>query len=80
MVEGGSYWVVKHSSNICGNYDEDIKVMVQLRKVAQTEKCCIKIIVGDVLLYGITAEHLLAYFQTVIGVLKHHRATQKMKK
>ena len=39
-----------------------------------------KIIVYDVLLYGITAEYILAYFRTVLDFLKHHRATLKLKK
>ena len=39
-----------------------------------------KIIVGDVLLYGYTAEQILAYFRTVLDFLKHHRATLKLKK
>ena len=38
------------------------------------------IIVDDVLLYGHTAEYLLAYFRTVLEVLKHYRATLKLKK
>ena len=37
-----------------------------LKNVAYT------IIVDDVLLYGITAEHIIAYFRTVLDVLKHH--------
>ena len=39
-----------------------------------------KIIVDDALLYGCTAGQLLAYFITVLDVLKHHRATLKLKK
>ena len=38
------------------------------------------IIIDDVLLYGYTAEQLLAYFRTVLDVLKHHHATLKLKK
>ena len=39
-----------------------------------------KIIVDCVLLYRRTAEQLLTYFRTVLDVLKHHRATLKVKK
>ena len=39
-----------------------------------------KIIVDDVLLYGRTADQLLAYFRTVLDVLKHHHTTLKLKK
>ena len=38
------------------------------------------IIIDYVLLYGYTAEQLLAYFRTVLDVLKHHHATLKLKK
>ena len=38
-----------------------------------------KIIVDDVLLYGRTEKHLIEYFRTVLEVLKHHRATLKLK-
>ena len=38
-----------------------------------------KIIADDVLLYGCTAQQLLAYFRTVLDVLKHHRDTIKPK-
>ena len=38
-----------------------------------------KIIVDDLLLCGSTAEQILAYFITVMDVLKHHRATLKLK-
>ena len=39
-----------------------------------------KIIVDDVLLYGRTATQLLAYFITVLDVLKHKPATLKLKR
>ena len=39
-----------------------------------------KIIFGDVLLYRCTSRQLLDYFRTVLDVLKHHRATLKLKK
>ena len=39
-----------------------------------------KIIVDDVLLYGCKAKQLLVYFRTVLGVLKQHSATLKLKK
>ena len=39
-----------------------------------------KIILDGVLLYGRTARQILAYFRTVVGVLKHHRTTLKLKK
>ena len=32
------------------------------------------------LLYGRTSEQLLAYFRTVVEILKHHRATLKLKR
>ena len=38
------------------------------------------IIVDNVLLYGRTSEQLLAYFTTVLDVLKHQPATLKLKK
>ena len=38
-----------------------------------------KIIVDDVLLYGRTADMILDYFITVLYILKHHRATLKLK-
>ena len=39
-----------------------------------------KIIVEDVLMYGRTSEQFLAYFRTVLDVLKKHRAKLKLKK
>ena len=39
-----------------------------------------EIIVDDVLLYGRTSDKLLAYFIIFLDVLKHYRATLKMKK
>ena len=39
-----------------------------------------KNIVDDVLLYGHTAKQFLSYFRTFVNVLKHHRATIKLKK
>ena len=39
-----------------------------------------KIIFDYMLLYRRTSEQLLAYFRTVLDVLKHHRATIKLKK
>ena len=39
-----------------------------------------KIIVDYVSIYGRTDEQLLAYFITVLDVLKHHRNTLKMEK
>ena len=35
---------------------------------------------GDMLVYGRTSEHLLAYFRTVLDVLKHHYYTLNTKK
>ena len=40
----------------------------------------IKIIVGDLLLYGRTDEQLLDYFRRVLDVLKNHSATLKLKR
>ena len=42
------------------------------------EKWRIKIIVNDVLLYGRTYRQLMAYFITLLDVLKHHCATLKL--
>ena len=39
-----------------------------------------KIIFGDMLLYGCTARQILAYCISVLGVLKPHSATLKLKK
>ena len=39
-----------------------------------------KVIVDDMLLYGITTRQLPSYFRTVLDVLKHHRATLKLKR
>ena len=38
-----------------------------------------KIIYDNVLLYGRTSEQLIDYFRAVLDVLKHHRATLKLK-
>ena len=38
-----------------------------------------KIFVYDLLLYGRTSKQLLACFRTVFSVIKHHRATLKLK-
>ena len=35
------------------------------------------IIVDDVVMYGLTAKKILAYFRKVLDVLKHHHATLK---
>ena len=51
-----------------------------LSKERGFENVASKNIVDDVLLYGRTAGKILAYFRTVLDVLKHHRATLKMKK
>ena len=39
-----------------------------------------KIVVGDVLLYGNTAEPVLDFFITFLYLLNHHHATLKLKK
>ena len=39
-----------------------------------------KITVDGVLLYGCTADHILAYFRTFLDFLKHHRTTLKLKR
>ena len=51
-----------------------------LDKVRGLKNVASKIIVDDMLLYGRIAEKLLAYFRTVLDVLKHHRATLNLKK
>ena len=77
-VECDTYGVTKHISNICGNNDEATKWMGYIRKGAWAEKCRIKIIVCDILLYLITVDNLLEYFRTFLDVLKHHCATLKL--
>ena len=42
--------------------------------------CGFKVIVDDVLLFGREEETLLRYFRVVLDMLKHHRATLKLKK
>ena len=37
-----------------------------------------KIIVGDVLLYGITAKQILVYFRIVLDILKHSHDILKL--
>ena len=44
-----------------------------LKNVAST------IIFDDVLLYGHTEKQILEYLRTVLEILKHHRATPKLK-
>ena len=39
-----------------------------------------KFIVDDVLMYGCTSEKILAYFKTILDILKHHRTTLKLKR
>ena len=60
---------------MCGNDVEATKWMRHIIKGAWYEKLSIKIIVDNVLLYGYTSDHVYEYFRTVLGVLKHHRAT-----
>ena len=50
-----------------------------LAKECGLKKLAPKIIVDDVLLYGRTANQILAYFRTVLDFLKHHCATLKLK-
>ena len=60
-----------------------VKLRIEWDNLAEErglKKCIYKIIVDDVLLYGRTAGQLLAYFRTVLDVLKHHRVTKKLKK
>ena len=51
-----------------------------LAKVHGMKNFASKIIVDDVLLYVGIAKHLIAYFRTVLDVLKQHFATLKKKK
>ena len=78
-VESDSYGGPKYSSNICSNDDEATDGMLNTSQRMWFEKCCIKIISDDVLLYGRTAGQLLSYFRTVLDVLKHRQATLKLK-
>ena len=52
----------------------------ELSKERGLKNVASKIIVDDVLLYGRTAGQLLAYFKTVLDVLKHHHAIIKLKR
>ena len=79
VVKGDSYWVIKHSYNIRFNYYESTKAMAHISKGAQTGRCSIKILVDGVFLYGHISEQLLECFRTVLGILKHHSDTLKMK-
>ena len=67
VVESDAYGGPKCSSKICSNDDEATTVAS-------------KIIVDDVLLYGRVAGHILAYFRTVLDILKYHCAILKLKK
>ena len=49
-------------------------------KERDLKNAALNIIFDDVLLYGPTARQILAYFITVLDVLKHHRNTLKLKK
>ena len=73
-MESGAYRGPKYISNIFSNDDEALAKERGLKNVAS------KNIVDDVLLYGRTSRHIIAYFRTVLDVLKHHRATLKLKK
>jgi hypothetical protein len=46
----------------------------------QIQHCDTKVIVDDVLIYGRDSDELIRYFGVVVDVLKHHRATLKLKK
>ena len=72
-MEGNSYGIPKSSSKICSNDDEATNVMDSLKHFSS------KLIVDDVLLYWHTAKQLLEYFRTVLGVLKQHQDTLKLK-
>ena len=60
-----------------------MKLYMELDKLSKErvlKNIASKIIVGGVLLYGRTSEQILDYFRTVLDILKHHRATLKLKK
>ena len=78
-VEIYSYVETSCISNICINYDYDTNGMGHTSSGIWFENVASKIIVGDVLLYERTAEQLLYYFRTVLGVLKQHCTTLKLK-
>ena len=46
----------------------------------QIQHCDTKVIVDDVLIYGRDSDELIRYFGVVVDVIKHHRATLKLKK
>ena len=77
-VESDAYWGPKFSSNICRNNDE-----VKNEWGTRVKECGLKNVASNifsdgVLLYGRTNEQLLAYFRTVLGVLKHKWDTLKL--
>ena len=85
-LDGKQRWKVMHMGSL--NADPKFVAMMMklqmkwytLAKESGLKIDASKIIVDDVLLCGHTANHILAYFRTVVGVLKHHSATLKLKK
>ena len=73
-----------------GSLNTDPKFVAMMMKLKMewdtlAKECGLKnilseIIVDDVLLYGRTAKHLIAYSITVLEVLKHDHATLKLKR
>ena len=64
-----------------------VAMMMELQKEWETlalergiKDCGSKVIVDDVLVYGRDQEQLLKYFQAVLDILKHYRATINLKK
>ena len=80
MVEIDSYGGPKCRSKICNNDDEATNVMGHTIQITWVEKCCLKNIVDDVLLYGRKSWQLLDYLRTVLDVLKQHHTTLKLKR
>ena len=79
-VESDSYGGPKCGSNIL---EMMMKLQIKwdtLSKEHGLINVSSKIIVDGVLLYGSTSRQLIAYFRTVLDVLKNHRAALKLKR
>ena len=72
-----------------GDLDEDPKVVATMMKLQMEwytlakerglKNIASEIVVDNVLLCGCTTKHILAYFRTVLDVLKHHHNTLRLK-
>ena len=79
VVEIDAYGRPKLSSRICSNSNEAKMEWDTLAKERGLVFFNSKTIVNDVLLYGSTAQQILDYLRKIMGVLKHHHTTLKMK-